>query len=317
MIRIFGRIHTSLKKTKEAMGKRISELFKRSELDDDFYDELEELLIKADVNIETVIEIIDKLKIQVRKKSIKDMEKAKTALIYIIRDMLDPMEPDFHLPAVMTLVGVNGAGKTTTVAKLAKYYSSSEAQVLIAAADTFRAAAIRQLMMWGDRCGTRVICQSEGADPSAIVYDAVCCAKAKGMDLLIIDTAGRLHNKVNLMEELKKMNRIKEKEWPEAKQLNVLVLDATIGQNAIPQILGFDESIGIDGIILTKLDGTAKGGIVLTIANQLKIPIFFLGFGEQLHDLQPFNAWTFAEALVDDPKEEVGPLLPRKKSARY
>ncbi|MGN1227871.1 MAG: signal recognition particle-docking protein FtsY [Christensenellales bacterium] len=297
----FNKLFNGLKKTKETIGAKLSNVFKRSELNDEFYDDLEETLITSDVGVETTMYIIDELKTRTKSNHIKESVKAKGVLKEILLEILsveDEVELDY--PLILTFVGVNGVGKTTTIGKLANYFVKNKKSVTLVAGDTFRAAASSQLIMWGERSKVRVISQGEGADPSAVVFDGISSAKAKGNDVLLIDTAGRLHNKTNLMEELKKINRVKEKEWPEANQLNLIVLDATTGQNAISQVEAFSDSIGIDALVLTKLDGSAKGGVVLSIAYELGLPILFVGLGEGVDDIERFDAETFVDAIIGD-----------------
>ncbi|MBQ8749135.1 MAG: signal recognition particle-docking protein FtsY [Clostridia bacterium] len=295
----FSKLFNGLKKTKDTIGAKISNVFKRSELNDEFYDDLEETLITSDVGVETTMYIIDELKERTKKAHIKESEEAKKVLKEIMIEILSVEEVELDYPLILTFVGVNGVGKTTTIGKLANYFIRNKKSVTLVAGDTFRAAASSQLSMWGERSKVRVISQGEGADPSAVVYDGISSAKAKGNDVLLIDTAGRLHNKTNLMEELKKINRVKEKEWPDANQLNLIVLDATTGQNAISQVEAFSDSIGIDAIVLTKLDGSAKGGVVLSIAYELELPILFVGLGEGIEDIEMFDAETFVDAIID------------------
>lgn len=297
---IFNKLFNGLKKTKNAIGAKLSNLFKRSELDDDFYDELEETLITSDVGVQTTMYILDELRARTKKLHIKEVVEAKNTLKEIMLEILNVEDVDLQYPVIMTFVGVNGVGKTTTIGKLANYFVKNKKSVTLVAGDTFRAAASSQLTMWGDRSKVRVISQGEGADPSAVVFDGISSAKAKNNDVLLIDTAGRLHNKTNLMEELKKINRVKEKEWPEAQQLNLIVLDATTGQNAISQVEAFSDSIGIDALVLTKLDGSAKGGVILSIAYELELPILFVGLGEGVDDIERFDAETFINAIIGD-----------------
>lgn len=300
----FSKISKVLKKTKESLSAKIKHLFKRSELDLDFYDELEEILITGDVGVETSLEIIEQLKIRTKQNKIKTTEEAYDILREILLEMVDIEKLGIEYPCVITFVGVNGVGKTTTIGKLANYFKSKRKEVLLVAGDTYRAAASAQLTEWGNRNKLRVVSQGEGADPSAVVFDGISSAKAKGVDVLLIDTAGRLHNKANLMEELKKINRVKTREWEEAQQLNFIVLDATTGQNAIQQVEAFQDTVGIDGIVLTKLDGTAKGGAVLGIINELQVPICFIGLGEGLDDIAEFNAEDYVEALLENSNEQ-------------
>lgn len=299
----FRKISNVLKKTKEGFTNKLSNLFKRSELDFDFYDELEEVLITGDVGVTTSLEILDRLRDRVKIEKIKTTLEAYDVLKNIVIEMSDIAPIDIQYPCIITFVGVNGVGKTTTIGKLANYFKAKKKNVLLVAGDTYRAAASAQLSEWGNRSKIKVVSQGEGADPSAVVYDGISSAKAKEIDVLLIDTAGRLHNKANLMEELKKINRVKSKEWTEAKQYNFIVLDATTGQNAIQQVQAFKDSVGIDGIVLTKLDGTAKGGAVLSILNEMRVPITFIGTGESIDDIEEFNSQDFVNALLDLGKE--------------
>ncbi len=294
---LFSKLFSGLKKTKDAISNKFESLFKK-ELNDDFYDELEEILYTSDIGVSATEKIIDEMKSRVKKEHIKTAEEAKQILRDIMVEILTIDKEDFEYPLIITVVGVNGVGKTTTIGKMAKYFQNQKKSVVLVAGDTFRAAATEQLCEWGKRNNVRVIAQGEGSDPGAVVFDGISSAKAKDIDVLIVDTAGRLHNKTNLMEELKKINRIKEREWPEAMQLNLLVLDATTGQNAVMQVEAFKEAIGIDGIVLTKLDGSAKGGVVLAIAEENELPIYFVGVGEKIDDLEEFDAKTFVEAIV-------------------
>ena len=300
----FSKISKVLKKTKESFSAKIKFLFKKSELDFDFYDELEEILITGDVGVETSLEIIDELKIRTKQNKVKTTNEAYDILKKILLEMVNIDKIELEYPCVITFVGVNGVGKTTTIGKLANYFKKQNKNVLLVAGDTYRAAASAQLNEWGNRNKLKVVSQGEGADPSAVVFDGISSAKAKNVDVLLIDTAGRLHNKVNLMEELKKINRVKTKEWPEAQQLNFIVLDATTGQNAIQQVEAFQDTIGIDGIVLTKLDGTAKGGAVLGILNELQVPICFIGLGEGLDDVAEFDAEEYVEVLLENSNEQ-------------
>lgn len=297
---IFSKIKDSLLKTRNAIATKMSNLFTKSELDLDFYDELEEILITSDVGVNTTLFIIDELQKRVKEQHIRLAQDAREILKQIMIEILTVDELELFYPIVATFVGVNGVGKTTTIGKLANYYVRNKKNVVLVAGDTFRAAACSQLTEWANRSKVRVISQGEGADPSAVVFDGINSAKSKKCDVLLIDTAGRLHNKTNLMEELKKINRVKSKEWPEAQQLNFIVLDATTGQNAISQVEAFKDSVGIDGIILTKLDGTAKGGAILGIVHELNVPVMFIGVGEGIDDLELFDAESFVSAIIDE-----------------
>ena len=272
--------------------------FKRTELDDDFYDELESVLVSSDMGVETAMDIMDELRDVCKKKLIKDTERAQVELKSLLISKLDAEEIKFEYPLIITIVGVNGVGKTTSIAKMTKYFQKEKKSVLLAAGDTFRAAATEQLSMWAERLKTKIVKQGEGADSAAVVFDAITSMKAKKTDVLIVDTAGRLHTKTNLMKELEKINNISKREYPEAKKLNLIVLDASIGQNSIAQVKAFKDSVDIDGIILTKLDGTAKGGVVYPIINDLKVPIVFSGFGEGVDDMAVFDAESFVDKIL-------------------
>jgi len=294
----FQKIINGLKKTKQAIGFKLNELFKRGIFDDDFYDELEFILLGSDVGTETTEYIIDKLKKDMRRDCVSDTQSAQKYLRNTLKSMLDFDKFSFKTPCVILVAGVNGVGKTTTVGKLANIYVKQGKSVLIAAADTFRAAAGEQLDVWAKRANVRIVKHEEGSDPAAVVFDAVSSAKSKGTDVVLVDTAGRLHNKKNLMDELKKINRVIDREFPEADRRNLIVLDATTGQNAISQVGIFNEAIDIDGIVLTKLDGTAKGGVVLAIENQMEIPVAYVGVGEGIDDLLEFDAESYVDGIL-------------------
>lgn len=298
---LFAKIKAGLKKTKEAIAFKIDKLFTGGVLTDEFFDELEMILLSSDIGATTTERLIDELRDVVNKKMIRDTGKVKSELAIIMKEILEENElPEYNYPLVLLVAGVNGVGKTTSIGKLAHKFTQEGKSVTIAAADTFRAAASDQLTVWADRANVRIIKHTEGADPGAVVYDAVKSAISKNNDVLLIDTAGRLHNKKNLMEELKKITRVVEREMPDAQVLNYIVLDATTGQNAIAQVEVFDEVIDLDGIILTKLDGTAKGGVVLGIAGELNVPVVYIGVGEGIDDLQDFDAQQFVEAIIGD-----------------
>lgn len=298
---LFSKIKEGLKRTKDAIAYRLNKLFTGGVLSDDFYDELEETLLTSDIGAGTTEHILDRLKVEIDKKHVRDTAVVKDLLGNILIELLEQNEkPVYEYPLVIMLSGVNGVGKTTAIGKLAKKFKSMGKSVTIAAADTFRAAAADQLSVWGERAGVRVIKQAEGADPAAVVFDAAQSVKSKGADVLLIDTAGRLHNKKNLMEELKKIVRIVDRELPDASVFNYIVLDATTGQNALAQVDYFDEAIDIDGIILTKLDGTAKGGVVLAIAGELAVPVVYVGVGEGIDDLEEFDARSFVSGILDE-----------------
>lgn len=292
---LFSKIKEGLKKTSQ----KFKELFKKSELNDEFYEELEYILISSDMGVETTEDIIEELKIRAKKQKIKESEKAKELLKQIIVEKLDICEQEEKFPLAYLIIGVNGVGKTTTIGKLAHLFSSDKKDVILAAADTFRAAASDQLTEWANKSKVKIIKHTEGADPASVVYDAIESMKAKKSDVLLIDTAGRLHNKVNLMEELKKISKIVANKYPECEYKKILVLDATTGQNALSQVKEFNEMIGIDGLILTKLDGTSKGGVIVPIINDLQVPVKFVGVGEKMDDLIPFDATDFVNALFD------------------
>lgn len=298
----FTRLKEGLSKTRSNITNRIDELVKYySEIDDDFFDELEEALIMADVGIQTTEKIMTGIRQRVKNEKIGDVSKIKDLFKDKVISILDEGSERlaFPSPTVILVVGVNGVGKTTTIGKLANKFQKEGKKVLVAAADTFRAAAGEQLEIWSKRAQVPIVLHSEGADPAAVVFDAIQSAKSRKTDILLCDTAGRLHNKKNLMNELEKINRIIDREFPEANKEVLLVIDATTGQNAISQAALFKETVGITGIALTKLDGTAKGGVVLAVKDQLDIPIYYIGVGEQVDDLQPFNPEEFAEALLD------------------
>ena len=272
-----------------------------SKLDDDFYDELEESLILADMGMNTTMKAVDELRQRTKARRIKDVEGARACMKEILAEMLTVGELKLDLstrPSVVLFIGVNGVGKTTTIGKIGHDLKSQGKKVIFAAADTFRAAAAEQLTIWAQRCGVEIIKQGEGADPAAVVFDSLSAAKARGADVVLIDTAGRLHNKANLMNELNKISRVIDRECPEASRETLLVLDATTGQNGLIQAKQFKESAGITGIVLTKLDGTAKGGIAIAIAQELGVPVKFAGVGEGIDDLKPFDPVAFADALI-------------------
>lgn len=298
----FEKLKAGLQKTKESIFKQVNDIFKHFvKVDEDMLEELEEVLIAADVGIGPAEEIIEKLRDTIKERRISEPSEAKEALMEILCEMIGEGEP-LKLetkPSVVLVIGVNGVGKTTSVAKIANCLKNDGKKVVLAAADTFRAAAIDQLEIWGERAGIPVIKHSEGSDPAAVVFDAVAAAKSQNADVLIIDTAGRLHNKKNLMEELAKIYRVIDRELPYSDRESLLVLDATTGQNAVNQAKEFKNVAEITGIILTKLDGTAKGGVVLNIKNELGVPVKFIGVGEKVDDLRPFNARAFAEGLFD------------------
>jgi len=299
----FEKLKAGLKKTKTAVIEQMNSLFTHSELDDDFWDELEELLVLADVGIMAAGEITEELRCRTKENKIKVAAEAREMLLDILRERLDSENTALNLstkPSVILVIGVNGVGKTTSIAKIASFLKSEGKTCVLAAADTFRAAAIDQLAVWADRVGVELIRQSEGADPSAVVFDAAAAVRKKGADVLIVDTAGRLHNKKNLMDELAKMDRVLNRELPDAARETLLVLDATTGQNAVNQAKEFKKSADITGLVLTKLDGTAKGGVVFSVKKELDIPVKFIGVGEGVEDLRPFDSNDFVKALFED-----------------
>lgn len=300
---LFGKLKDSLSKTKEVLSGRIEDVIKSfRSVDEDLLEELEEILIMADLGVETSTEIIDRLRDSIKEKHITDGEQVKQELKSILADILTEGDNAVHLngkPAVIMVIGVNGVGKTTSIGKLAYMYKQMGKKVVIAAADTFRAAAIEQLEVWANRADAEIIKQQEGSDPAAVIYDAVCAAKNRNADILLCDTAGRLHNKKNLMDELKKIYKILNNELPESSKEVLLVLDATTGQNAVSQAKQFKEAADITGIILTKLDGTAKGGIVFAIKNEYNIPVKLIGLGEKIDDIDEFSPMDFVDALME------------------
>lgn len=295
---LFDKIKKGLSKTASS----ISQVFTGfTEINDDFYDELEESLILADLGMDTTMEAMDALREKVRENRLKSTDEARAALREVLADMVTVGDTGLNLstrPAIILVIGVNGVGKTTSIGKLAHQLKADGKKVLLCAADTFRAAAADQLEIWAGRAGVDIIRQDEGADPASVVYDAIAAAKARRSDVIVCDTAGRLHNKQNLMNELGKISRIIDRELPDAAKEVLLVLDGTTGQNGLIQARQFQEIAGLTGMIVTKLDGTAKGGVVVSVAHTLKVPVKYIGAGEQMDDLTPFDARAFAEALV-------------------
>ena len=297
----FDKIKQGLTKTREAFSATLANVFTASEIDDDFYDELEESLILADLGVETSVKATDLLRKRIKENHIKSAEEAKTILKEILVEMLNQGDTALNLstkPSVILVIGVNGVGKTTTIGKIATRYVNEGKNVLLVAADTFRAAAADQLEIWAQRSGASIVRQNEGADPASVVFDGIHAAKARNVDVILIDTAGRLHNKQNLMNELGKISRIVERELPGAAREVLLVLDGTTGQNALLQAKQFKEVAGVTAMAITKLDGTAKGGIVIAVSDTLQIPVKFVGVGEQADDLMPFEAVPFVDALI-------------------
>lgn len=299
--KLFDKLKDGLSKTRDGLTDKINEALKLAiTIDEDLYEELEEILITSDIGMDTTVELIERLRSKIRKEKINDPAEVTPALKEVIKEMLleDTKEEEEADKKVMLIIGVNGVGKTTSIGKLAAKNKEEGKKVLLAAADTFRAAAIDQLEIWSKRANVDIVKQQEGSDPAAVVFDAIEATKARDVDLLICDTAGRLHNKKNLMNELEKINRIIDRELSSYKKETLLVLDGTTGQNAVIQAKQFMEVCPIDGIILTKLDGTAKGGVVLSIKQTLEIPVKYIGVGEGIEDLQEFNAEEFAEVLI-------------------
>ncbi len=295
---LFAKLREGLTKTRDSLMGRVDTLVKETrKIDEDFYEELEDILLMSDCGMKATTAIMDELRRRVSENKVKDADTAKQMLKDIMIEQMDIPRPPLRWPMVMLVVGVNGAGKTTTIGKLALRFQNIGRRIILCAADTFRAAAADQLTVWAERARVPIVKHAEGADPAAVVYDGIQSAKVQGADLLIVDTAGRLHNKKNLMDELNKMRRVIDREFPEADVRCMLVLDATTGQNGLAQARAFKEVCEIGGIILTKLDGTAKGGIALAIRQELEVPVWYIGVGEGIDDLQPFNAKDFVEAL--------------------
>ena len=295
---LFARLREGLSKTRGNMTEKVNDMVRENrKIDEDFYEELEDILLMADCGLKATEEIIDELRARVKAGKVKDAAQARDMLKEIMVEQMDVPRPPLKWPMVMLVVGVNGVGKTTTIGKLALRFQNIGRKVMLCAGDTFRAAAADQLTVWAERARVPIVKHAEGADPAAVVFDAIKSAKAQEADLLIVDTAGRLHNKKNLMDELSKMRRVIDREYPEADTRCILVLDATTGQNGLNQARAFKEVAEINGIILTKLDGTAKGGIALAIRQELEVPVWYIGVGEGIDDLQPFNAKDFVEAL--------------------
>lgn len=301
---LFDKIKSGLTKTRDSVIKQVDGVFKSfTKIDEELFEELEEILITADVGVTTSQYLISQLRAKVKKAGITQPADVRGLLMEVMTEELEGggTALDFSSkPAVLLVIGVNGVGKTTTIGKLAADIKADGKKVLLAAADTFRAAAIEQLEIWAARANVDIVKQREGSDPAAVIYDAISAAKARGADVVICDTAGRLHNKKNLMDELSKISRVIDRELPGGARENLLVLDATTGQNAVSQARAFKEAVGLTGIILTKLDGTARGGVVFAITHELNIPVKYIGVGEQLDDLQPFSAQDFVNALFDN-----------------
>lgn len=298
----FDKIKTGLTKTRKAMESSLGEIFSGfAIIDEEFYEELEESLILADLGVETSTKAVEQLRRRVKEQKLKDNDAVRSALKDILVEMLQVGDTALKAttkPSVVLVIGVNGVGKTTSIGKMANHLREEGKKVLLCAADTFRAAAADQLEIWAERSGVEIVRQHEGADPASVVYDAIAAARARGTDIILCDTAGRLHNKQNLMNELGKIARILERELPEADKEVLLVLDGTTGQNGLIQAKQFQEIAGVTGMVLTKLDGTAKGGIVIAVADVLQIPVKYIGVGEQIDDLMPFDARAFVDALI-------------------
>lgn len=296
---LFSKLKSGLQKTKEKFASVFSKVFKIDRIGEEFYDELTDALVSADISVTTAMDVVDELRDEMIDGAVKDENEVKDRLKEILYDKVSSAgEIEYEYPLIIMVVGVNGVGKTTTIGKLCKHFLTLKKTVTVAAADTFRAAASEQLSIWADRADVRIIKHAEGADPSAVVYDALQSQKSKKTDVLIIDTAGRLHVKANLMEELKKMARVVEREYPEASFYKFIALDATTGNNALSQVKTFNDAIGLDGVLLTKLDGTAKGGFIVSIVDEYQIPVAFVGVGEKIDDLIPFDAEEYVDALL-------------------
>lgn len=295
---LFKKIGNALKKTKDAFSHKIDALLSHGEVDDELFDELEEILISSDIGVKTSLEIVDELRDECHKRKIRSAQEVRGVLKEILQNLLNSAPKiEIEYPCVITIIGVNGVGKTTTIGKLANFFKAQKKSVTLVAGDTFRAAAASQLTEWAERTKTRIIKHAEGADAAAVVFDGISSAKANGTDVLLVDTAGRLHTKTNLMAELQKIEKIVGREYPDAHKYNLIVLDATTGQNALSQISAFDEYAHIDGIVLTKLDGTAKGGVIVAIEREYNLPVVFVGTGEKVEDLELFSAKDFVDEL--------------------
>ncbi|MBQ7977593.1 MAG: signal recognition particle-docking protein FtsY [Clostridia bacterium] len=295
----FSKIKEAFKKTKASLDNKLMSIMSHGELDDEFFDELTDILISSDLGIECSEEIVERLRAVSKKTKLRNQDEVKQALRDIMQEILDENEtPEITYPLVLMIVGVNGVGKTTTIGKLANFYKNQGKSVLLVAGDTFRAAASEQLAIWANKNNVKIVRNDDGADPASVVFDGISSAKAKNTDVVIIDTAGRLHNKANLMEELKKVSKVVTNQWEDACYQKLLVLDATTGQNAFSQVEYFDEAIGLDGLIVTKLDGTAKGGVIVGIAQEYSTPVLFVGTGEKIDDIDEFDAQEFVEAII-------------------
>ncbi len=295
----FSKLFGGMSRTRENVGGKVDELVASMPLaDDDFYEELTDILIMADVGVNTATDVVETIRQRAKDEKVKEAPRVREMLKEELKRRMGEKRPPLKWPMVMLVVGVNGVGKTTTIGKLALRFKNAQHGVILAAADTFRAAAADQLQIWAERAGVPIVRHGEGADPAAVVYDAIQSAKAKNADLLIIDTAGRLHNKKNLMDELAKITKIVQREYPEAEMRSMLVVDSTAGQNCLQQARMFKEVAEINGVVLTKLDGTAKGGIAIAIQDELKLPVWYVGVGEGIDDLQPFDANEYVDAIL-------------------
>lgn len=295
---LFKKIGNALKKTKDAFSRKMDALLSHGEVDDELFDDLTDILISCDIGVKTSLEIVENLRDECHRRKVRKAEDVRVVLKEIIEKLFcEAPAIEIEYPAIITIIGVNGVGKTTTIGKLAQYFKDQKKSVTLVAGDTFRAAASSQLAEWADRTKTRIIKHAEGADAGAVVFDGIASAKANKTDVLLVDTAGRLHTKTNLMAELKKIEKIIEREYPNAHRYNLIVLDATTGQNALSQINAFAEYCPIDGIVLTKLDGTAKGGVIIAIEKEYSLPVVFVGTGEKAEDLDKFNAKEFVDEL--------------------
>lgn len=297
----FSRLFSGMQRTKKSFAEKLKYVFTGNDIDEEFYEELEYILLSSDIGSSATDEIISRLRQEAKNKKLKTTDACRNLLKEIIIDILDENKPeDFSYPCVIMVIGVNGVGKTTTIGKLAHKFDKMGKKVVLAAADTFRAAASDQLEIWADRSKVKIVTNEQGSDPGAVVFDAISSAKARKADVLIIDTAGRLHNKVNLMEELKKISRIVERDYPEAEYHKLLIIDATTGQNAMSQVELFNEAVGLTDLAVTKLDGTAKGGALISVSSENQIPVRYIGVGEQVDDLLDFNSKEFVDAIFDE-----------------
>ena len=297
----FSRLFSGMQRTKKSFAEKMKYVFTGNDIDEEFYEELEYILLSSDIGNSSTEEILERLRKESKTRKLKTTDQCKNLLKEIIVDILNEnVAEDFSCPCVIMVIGVNGVGKTTTIGKLAHKFDKAGKKVVLAAADTFRAAASDQLEIWADRSRVKIVTNEQGSDPGAVVFDAISSAKARKADVLIIDTAGRLHNKVNLMEELKKISRIVEREYSEAEYHKMLIIDATTGQNAMSQVELFNDAVGLTDLTVTKLDGTAKGGALISVSSENQIPVRYIGVGEQLDDLLDFNSKEFVDAIFDE-----------------